>query len=86
LAPSKDRGNVKIAAEEQKRKVTEAEAEAKAIHINAKAHEQIAQQIGKSNAAMIELLKIVEERNIQITPRIFVNGGGDAAAGRGGQK
>lgn len=70
---------VKIAAEEQKRKVTEAEAEAKAIEIKAlaqaKAYEQIAQQIGKSNAATLELLKIVGEKSIQITPRIFVSGG-----------
>jgi len=79
--------SVKIAAEEQKRKITEAEAEAKSVTIKAiaqaEAYEKIALQIGKSNAALIEILKIVGERNIQITPRIMVmgsqnGGGGDA--------
>lgn len=69
---------VKIAEEELRRKVTEAEAEAQSITIRAEAqaqaYEKIAQQIGKSNAAMIELLKVVGERNIQITPRILVLG------------
>ena len=77
--------SVKIAAEDQKRKVTEAEAEAQSITIKAeaqaKAYEKIAQQIGKHNAAMIELLKIVGEKGIQITPRIFVTG--DAGKGDG---
>ncbi len=79
--------SVKIATEEQKRKITEAEAEAKGIQIKAeaqaKAYEQIAQQIGKSNAAMIEILKIVGERNIQITPRVYIHGGADAPGGAG---
>lgn len=68
----------KIATETAKQKVTEAEGEAQAISIRAKAqadaYQLIAQQIGKSNAAMIELLKIVGERNIQIAPRVLVNG------------
>lgn len=42
----------------------------------ADAYKQIAEQIGKSNAALIELLKIVGEQNIQITPRIMVQGEG----------
>lgn len=71
---------VKIASEEQKRRVTEAQAEAESIRIKAdaqaNAYRQIAEQIGKSNAAMIELLKIVGEKGIQITPRIFVAGAG----------
>ncbi|MDX2131881.1 MAG: SPFH domain-containing protein [Planctomycetota bacterium] len=70
--------SVKIAAEEQRRRVTEAQAEAEATTIKAdaqaEAYEKIALQIGKSNAAMIEVLKIVGERNIQITPRIMVLG------------
>jgi regulator of protease activity HflC (stomatin/prohibitin superfamily) len=69
---------VKIAAEEMKRKVTEAEAEAQSIKIRAtaqaEAYQKVAEQIGKSNAALIELLKIAGERNIQITPRILVLG------------
>jgi uncharacterized membrane protein YqiK len=70
--------SVKIAEEMQKQRVTEAEGEAEAITIKAeaqaKAYQKIAEQIGKSNAAMIELLKIVGERNITITPRIMVHG------------
>jgi len=71
--------SVKIAAEMQKQKVTEAQGEAEAIKIKAiaqaDAYKQIAEQIGKGNAAMIELLKIVGEKGIQITPRIMVTGG-----------
>lgn len=70
---------VKIAEETQKQKVKEAEGEAKAIEIRAKAqaeaYKQVADQIGKSNAALIELMKIIGERNIQITPRFFFGGG-----------
>jgi len=69
---------VKIADETQKRKVIEAKAEAEATKIRstaqAEAYKQIAEQIGKSNAALIEVLKIVGERNIQIAPRIMVTG------------
>jgi uncharacterized membrane protein YqiK len=75
----------KIAQETAKQKVTEAEGEAQAIMVRAKAqadaYQQIAQQIGKTNAAMLEMLKIVGERNIQIAPRVMVIGGG---AGSGG--
>ena len=72
--------SVKIATEDQKRKIVEAEAEAQSTTIKAlaqaKAYESIAKQIGKSNAALIEVLKIVGERNIVITPRIMMNSGG----------
>lgn len=70
--------SVKIAAEDQKRKIVEAEAEAQSIKLKAVAqagaYEEIAKQIGKSNAALIEVLKIVGERNIQIAPRVMVTG------------
>lgn len=78
---------VKIADETQKRKVIEAKAEAEATKIKAvaqaEAYKQIAEQIGKSNAALMEVLKIVGERNIQIAPRVLVTGqgqGGGASA------
>jgi uncharacterized membrane protein YqiK len=71
---------VKIAEQEQKQKVIEAEAEAQSIKIKAlaqaDAYQQIAAQIGSSNAALIEVLKIVGERGIEITPRVMVSGGG----------
>ncbi|MCX5690066.1 MAG: SPFH domain-containing protein [Planctomycetota bacterium] len=69
---------VKIADETQKKKVIEAKAEAESTKIKstaqAEAYKQIAEQIGKSNAALIELLKIVGEKGINITPRIMVIG------------
>lgn len=71
---------VKIAEETQRKKVIEANAEAQAIQIKAdaqaKAYQLIATQIGKSNAAMLEMLKLIGERNIQITPRVMMVGGG----------
>jgi regulator of protease activity HflC (stomatin/prohibitin superfamily) len=71
---------VKIAEQDQKKRVIQAEAEAKAIEIQAlaqaNAYQQIAAQIGSSNAALIEVLKIVGERGIEITPRVMVSGGG----------
>lgn len=71
---------VKIAEQDQKKRVIAAEAEAQAIKIEAQAqadaYKQIAEQIGSSNAALIEVLKIVGERGIEITPRVMVSGGG----------
>jgi regulator of protease activity HflC (stomatin/prohibitin superfamily) len=79
---------VKIADESQKKKVIEARAEAESTKIKAtaqaEAYKQIAEQIGKSNAALIEVLKIVGERNIVITPRIMVSGQGRDGASRDG--
>lgn len=69
---------VKIADEARKQRVTEANAEAEAIRVKAiaqaEAYQKVAEQIGKSNAALIEVLKIVGERGIQITPRVMVSG------------
>jgi hypothetical protein len=81
---------VKIADEEKKKVVIAAGAEAESIKIKAvaqaDAYKAIAAQIGSANAALIEVLKIVGERNITITPRVMVNnragGGGSAAAGQ----
>jgi hypothetical protein len=77
----------KIAEEAKKQKITEAGAEAESTTIKAKAqadaYRLIAEQIGKSNAALIEVLKIVGERNIQIAPRVMVTGGGPGAANSG---
>jgi len=69
---------VKIADEDQKKRLIEAQAEAKAVEIKATAqadaYKLISAQIGKSNAALIEVLKIIGERDIQITPRVLVTG------------
>jgi regulator of protease activity HflC (stomatin/prohibitin superfamily) len=73
---------VQIAEQKQKQRIIQAEAEAQAIKIQAEAqanaYQLIAGQIGSSNAALIELLKIVGERGISITPRVMVVGQGGA--------
>ncbi len=71
------------------RVVIEAKGEAEAIQIKAEAQAQaysvIAQEIGQGNAALLELLKIIGESGINITPRVMVIGnGGDAGGGEGG--
>jgi regulator of protease activity HflC (stomatin/prohibitin superfamily) len=71
--------DVKIAEQNKEKVLIAAQAEAQAISVHAeaqaKAYESIALQIGRGNAALIELLKIVGERGIQITPRVMVTGG-----------
>jgi uncharacterized membrane protein YqiK len=71
---------VQIAEQAQQKRIIEAEAQAQAIQIEAQAqadaYRLIADQIGKGNAALVELLRIVGENAIQITPRVMVTGGG----------
>lgn len=75
---------VQIAEQEKERKVIEAKAEAEAIQIRAQAqadaYKLIAEQIGKGNAALLELLKVIGERGIEITPRVMVSGTGGHSA------
>lgn len=85
---------VKIAEEDKKKAVIAANADAESIRIKADAQSQayrmIAAQIGQSNAALIEVLKVVGEKQIQITPRVMVMGDRradartDGVAGSGG--
>lgn len=76
---------VQIAEEEKKQVIITAEAGAEAIAIEARAQAEafraIAEQIGQGNAALIELLKIVGDRGIGITPRVMVIGDGANAQG-----
>jgi len=76
---------VKIADENKAKKITEASGEAEAIRIKALAQAEaftaIALAIGPTNAATMEMLKLVGERNINITPRVFVAAGGGGAGG-----
>jgi len=73
---------VQIAQRDKERRIIDAEAQAERIRVEAEAQAEafrvIAQQIGRTNAAMIEILKIVGEKGVQITPRVMVNGGGGA--------
>ena len=79
---------VQIAEKDREKVVIQAGAEAEAVEIKAaaqaNAYKIIAEQIGGGNAALIELLKIVGEGNIQITPKVMVVGqSGDS--GKDGQ-
>ena len=69
---------VSIATQQKERQIIEAQAQAEAIRIRAEAQAEayrvVAEQIGPGNTAMVELLKIVGERDIQITPRVMVTG------------
>lgn len=71
---------VQIAGQQKEQAIIAAEGQAERIRIEADAQAQafkvIAEQIGRGNAAMIELLKIVGEKGVQITPRVMVVGDG----------
>ena len=79
---------VQIAEQDKERRIIEAGAEAEAIRIKAEAQAEayrvIALQIGSGNAALLELLKIVGERGINITPRVMVVGSNGGNVGTGG--
>lgn len=72
------RYDVQIAEQEKERRIIEAGGDAEAIRIRAEAqaqaYEMISRQIGPANAALVELLKVVGEGGIQITPRVMVTG------------
>ncbi|MEQ8210064.1 MAG: SPFH domain-containing protein [Lacipirellulaceae bacterium] len=76
---------VQIAEQDKEKQIIAAGAEAEAVKIKAEAqaaaYKQIAEQIGSGNAAMIELLKIIGERNISITPRVMVVGEANGKSG-----
>ncbi len=79
---------VQIAEKDREKVVIAAGAEAEAVKIKAEAqanaYKQIAEQIGSGNAALVELLKIVGESNISITPRVMVVGQG-GSGGKDGE-
>lgn len=70
---------VKIAEQDKEKRLIAASAEAEAIKIEAEAQAEafklISAQIGRGNAAMVEVLKIIGAEGIQITPRVMVTGG-----------
>ena len=71
---------VMIADEEKKQVLIQAAAEAEQITIVAKAkadaYRLIVEAIGMENAALIEIMKLVSENNIRITPEVMVGGSG----------
>lgn len=70
--------DVKVADEEKKQILIRAAAEAEQITIVAKAqadaYRLIVEAIGTENAALIEIMKIVAENQIRITPEVMVGG------------
>lgn len=73
---------VKMAEEDKKKLIIDAEAEAEQIRLvaeaKAQAYEKIAGVIGPSNAALIEILKLVASENLDITPSVMVGGGSNS--------
>lgn len=72
--------SVKIADEEKKQMIINAEAEAAMIKLvaeaRAEAYRKISAVIGADNAALLEIMKLVSSENIRITPEVMVGAGG----------
>lgn len=70
--------DVKVAEEEKQMILIQAEAAAEKITLTAQAQaeafEMIAAVIGEQNAALIEIMKIISENDIKITPEVMVGG------------
>ncbi len=75
---------VKIAEQDKEKRLIAASAEAEAIKIEAEAQAEafklISAQIGKGNAALVEVLKIIGVNRIQITPRVMVAGNNNSSS------
>jgi len=69
---------VKVASEDKQRKIIEAQAEAERVKLiavaQAEAYKKISEVIGPDNAALIEIMKLVEAGGIRITPEVMVGG------------
>jgi len=72
--------NVQIAEQDKQIKIIGAQAEAELIKVTAEAkalaYKKISEVIGKNNAALIEIMKLVEAGKIRITPEVMVGGAG----------
>jgi regulator of protease activity HflC (stomatin/prohibitin superfamily) len=77
--------SVMIAEQSKEKRLIEASAEAEAIRIKAEAQAEqfrkLALEIGKQNAALLELLQIIGDGEIDITPRVMVVGEADGSTG-----
>ncbi len=69
---------VKVADEEKKMVIINAQAEAEEIKLvaeaKAQAYKMISEVVGAGNAALLEIMKLVATENIQITPDVMVTG------------
>jgi regulator of protease activity HflC (stomatin/prohibitin superfamily) len=72
--------NVQIAEQDKLKKIIGATAEAELIKVTAEAkalaYKKISEVIGPANAALIEIMKLVETGKIRITPEVMVGGAG----------
>jgi regulator of protease activity HflC (stomatin/prohibitin superfamily) len=72
--------NVQIAEQDKLKKIIGATAEAELIKVTAEAkalaYKKISEVIGANNAALIEIMKLVEAGGIRITPEVMVGGAG----------
>lgn len=79
---AKARYGVQVAEQDKKKVIIAAEAEAEQIKTiavaKAEAYRQIAAVIGEQNAALLEIMKLVAEQNIRITPDVMVGGGSNS--------
>jgi len=74
---------VKVAEEDKKKIIIDAQAEAEQIKLvaeaKAQAYKMIANIIGADNAALVEIMKIVAAEKIRITPEVMIGGSGSGA-------
>jgi uncharacterized membrane protein YqiK len=69
---------VKVAEEEKKKVIIQAQAEAEKTKLIADAKSQayklLSDSIGQNNTALIEIMKLVADNNIKVTPEVMVSG------------
>ena len=72
--------NVQIAKQDKQKRIIDAQADAERIKVTAEAkalaYKKISEVIGRNNAALIEIMKLVEAGKIRITPEVMVGGAG----------
>ncbi len=69
-----------VAEQEKLKRIIDAQADAERIKLTAEAkalaYKKISEVIGPANAALIEIMKLVETGKIRITPEVMVGGAG----------
>ena len=72
--------NVQIAEQDKQKRIIGAQADAERIRVTAEAkalaYKKISEVIGPDNAALIEIMKLVESGKVRITPEVMVGGAG----------
>jgi len=72
--------SVQVAEQDKQKRIIGAQAEAERIKLTAEAqaeaYKKISEVIGRDNAALIEIMKLVEAGKIKITPDVMVGGAG----------